>query len=363
MPRYYDSRDGDPEADDYRAREVPKKKTSWTTYLLWGLGIIVLIVVALFILSATGNLKGKNTALNQTNTTAQPTQLEQLTAYIITQQNAGMTKDQIIQRLQLAGYSQSDIDQAYQMSDPVIQFILAEEKAGKTRQQIVEELLNQGVAADTITADYAIIDKSRTVNVSDSLKKNWPWIVIALVIVFFVFRAYSKDKEDKKLQPKVYTLDECEEHARQYLTDKGKSYNPSKQYRNRPDIRQYRFVYEEPLFPEFNDHQPTGHKIGARLFYLIAIGYDNEVIDYQEIHDDNRINPFLYGAPKGFEQSGAREYMGLRRTSEQPIEERPQQQGMPGEQGQGPYAPYQQPYYRRPYNRYRPGPVTGYERP
>lgn len=365
MVKYYDERRGDSEADDYREREPYKKKTLWTTYLLWTLAIIVIIGIALFALSATGNLKSKSASINQTgNTTVQPTKLEQITKYIMTEQSKGTTKEDIVQRLQLAGYTQQQIDQGFQFTDPIIQFILTEEKAGKTRQQIIDELLAQNIPAADIQARYTIIDDSRKTDIGGTLKKNWFWIVLAIIIIYLVYRAYSKDKEEKRLQPKVYTLEECEEHARKILDEKGKPYNPSKQFRNRPEIRQYRYIYEEPLFPEFNDHQPTGHKVGSRIYYLLAIGYDNEMIDYQETHDDNRINPFLFGAPKGFETTGAKEYMGLRRQSEQPIEEKRAGEGEFGEQPNGygnAYSPYRQPY-RRP-NRYRPGPVTGYERP
>jgi hypothetical protein len=365
MPRRYDPRYSDyPSryADDPRERQDQDKTPTWQKVLKWvGIGIIAIIVL-LFILSATGNLKGSggDATINQT---AEPTKMEQLTTYIISQQNEGRTKEEIVQRLTLAGFEQDDIETGFALSDPIIQQILAWEKEGKTQQQIVELLLDQGMDPLEIQTRLEIIKKSRESGglfaEGSWLRKNW-FILIPLGILLYFLWKNQQDAEEEKLMPKVYTLDECEEYAREYLEKKGKAFNPSKQYRNRPDIRQYRFIYEEPLYPGFNDHLPAGQRIGQRIYWLIAIGYDREVIDYQETTNDNLIHTFLYGPPKSFEASGSKEYMGLRAKSEAPIEER-RNRTEDETSDNDYYRPY--PYRRRNYPRVRPGPVRGYEEP
>jgi hypothetical protein len=364
MPRRYQPqrRGYYPDADEYSERESRGKKTpAWQTWAKYiGIGIFILLAL-LFILSATGNLKGSTKTTIDGNQTIEeePSEYEQMTTYIISQQQQGLNREEITQRLELAGYTTEEIETAFQLSDPITQEILKMQKEGRARQEIVEILLDRGITPEEIQNRFAIIESTQKKGLD--LKGNLIWIIIGGAVIFFIIRTVNNDSEEKKYMPKVYTLDECEEYAREYLDNKQKTYNPSKQYRNRPDLRQYRFVYEETLYPEFNDHLPTGHKIGKRLYYLICVGYDREVIDYQETYDDNKIAAFLYGAPKGFEASGSKEYMTLRGTSEKEIEETKKPSTSLDDDDRD-YYRRNTPYRRRNTPYVRPGPVGFEER-
>ncbi|RLJ02901.1 MAG: hypothetical protein DRP08_04180, partial [Candidatus Aenigmatarchaeota archaeon] len=114
----------------YTPRHAPRRARKWYQNK-WLIGIAI-VVVLFVVLSATDNLKIPgfiNKEDNQTaiDPTAELSEQEQLVNYVISQQQAGKTKDEIIQLMTLAGYTEENINTAFILSDPVIQYILTEQ--------------------------------------------------------------------------------------------------------------------------------------------------------------------------------------------------------------------------------------------
>ena len=327
----YDDYDREPRRRSYGDRDRDEKGgflgLSWLT---WGLilGGLVLFFIIVSALRGGGGVEEDSLQdiflADYVNLIEQRPELIpylEMYNFIVLSREEGFREEDILVRLELAGFTDREIERAFSLTTPYVSFIIEAENQNWTRQEIVEYLLEQEVLPQDIIEAYEVLGSFKTRGFGDIFRSYWPLFLLGGVVIYFVMKNSGLD-DKVKLSPKVYTLDECEEYAREYLEKKGKSFIPSSKYRNRPDIRQYRFVYEEPLYPEFNDHTGSGFKVARRKLFLLAISYDCEVIDYLETFDDNRVEPFLFGAPKGFEQAGSKEYMGLRARSEQPIPEK-----------------------------------------
>jgi hypothetical protein len=352
-PRYLDRRNR--YADDYRQRSPPKKP--W--YKKWWIWTIVGVIILLFLISLSGNLKLPSPAVaNITANQSTLTEEQQLVNYIITQQQAGINNENITQRLKLAGYDDSTIQRAYDLSDPVVQYILTEMVKGTSKPLIVDSLLQRGYTPEEIQKKFAIAESTKAKNLWQSIQDNWLIILIAAGIIAFII--YKSRQEEEKVTTKIYTLEECREYAEELLKKKNYDFNPCKEYRNRPELRQYRYIFEEPLIAEFNTPNPSGFKAGERRYYFLAVGYDRELIDFRVLTSDSDIRDFLYNRPPPFELRSGAEYLRMRQGSEQPIPENmPIRPGIPGQQY--PYTTkYNEAYYKQ---RFRPGPITGYEEP
>ena len=287
---------------------------------------------------------------------------QQLVNYIIAQQEAGKSKEKIIELLTLSGYNEKEIKRAFELTDPIVQDIIKMQQEGKPRTEIVNVLLQAGYTPKVIQEKFKIAEPQKT-GFWEGVKNNW-WIIVIVVIIIWYLRKHEEDAKEKK-GPKVYTLEECREYAEETLKQKNLEFVSTNRYRTRADIKQHRYIYVEPLYPEFNSHKPWGHKAGRRNYYLIGVGFDKELVDFELTADDNKINQFIAAAPKSYESSGAADYQRMREQSERPIEER-QEMDRPY-----PYAPMAQSYGQRPVSRrrrptttrrrYSPGPIEGFE--
>lgn len=347
------ARDYDYERDDPRDRQRPQKKWYNNNYI-WIAGAIILIIIIVFASGKISDFRNKDGG----NTTSQPTQEDQLVSYIIAQQESGIPNEEIVTKLQLSGYTDSDIQRGFDLSDPVVQYLKKEMERGVTKQQLVEALIKQGYTPEQIQAKFDILEPRNSFG--ETLKKNW-WVIALAIIAYLIYAKYTETEKQNRA-PKVYTLEECREYAEQILKEKEINFIQCRQYRNRPEIRQYKYVFEEPEYPEFNSHRPWGHKAGLREYYFLAVGYDKQLVDFQRCMQDSLIHQFLYGNPKGFETRGNAEYAKIRAGSEALIPDQPQ----PGSYNQDNYS-------NRAYNprssirnrsrprRYSPGPIEGYE--
>lgn len=346
-PRYADRR----YPADYR--RGPTKKPWYKKWWIWAIAGAILL---LFFISLSGNLKWSNPA--PTNTTGNQsilTEEQQLVNYVITQQQAGLNNENITVKLKLAGYDDATIQRAFDLADPVVQYILSETAKGTSKPLIVDSLLQRGYTPEEIQKKFAIAESTKTKSLIQTLQDNWLIILIAGGIIAFII--YRSRQEEEKLTAKIYTLEECREYCEELLKKKNYDYNPCKEYRNRPELRQYRYVFEEPLIAEFNTPNPSGFKAGERRYYFIAVGYDKELIDFRILTSDADTRDFLYNRPPPFELRSGAEYFRMRQGSEQPIPDNMPRPGMPG---QYPYTNRypNEAYYRQ---RFRPGPITGYE--
>ncbi len=337
----------------YYPRHGTKEAKPWykkPSNLIMLAGVILLLI--LFIMAARGNLRNNPQSMgNQTNSTAELSEDEKLVQYIITQQDAGLRKEEIEDKLQLAGFTQSSIDKGFELADPIVQYIIKELDRGQTKTAIIDTLLAQGIDPNTIKAKVEIATDSRSSSFSKTFKENWLLFLIVAAIIYLIAKKGSSD--DEGLAPKIYTLEECREKAEKILTEKSLDFNPTTTYKNRPELKTYRFVFEEPLYPEFNNPKPWGFKAGKRRYYLLSIGYDCELTDFNITFRDSLPREYLESKPSSFERSGATEYMRIREDSEKPISEIKSRQKRFDEE----------PIYNRKQlkRRYSPGPVVGYE--
>lgn len=360
----YPSETYDPDNPYYPRHAPRKKKKLWQQSWFWP-ALIGGIVLILIILSATGSLKPpvSSVSSNETSKVVDLSEQEQqLVKYILAQKDLGVNDTDIRNKLVLAGFSETDITRAYDLSDPTVQYIIEQMNNNVTKIQIIEVLLKQGVDPKTIQEKFAVIEKP-SVGLAAFVKKNWFWLFLAAVAIYFLVKAGKGIAEEKKA-PKVYTLEECREYAEEKLEEKNVNHNPCKEYKNRPELKQYRYVYEEPIYPEFNSGRPWGHRAGNRKYWLVAVGYDRELVDFRETNKDTDTYDFLYGMPKSFESRAATEYMRLRERSEQPLEDLREKERRVHERDFGmpyrrPYSPRRRTTYRRP--RISPGPIAGYE--
>lgn len=348
-------------------RPPVRKKRWYTKTWVWAVAGILVIVL---LLAATGSLKVPSFGGGNVTETPQPAKLtkaQELAQYVVGQQTAGVSNEKIIEKMRLSGYTDEEINMSLMLADPVAQFILSELRNGSTKPQIVDALLQQGYTPEVIQKNFDVVEKSQATGWG-TLKSNW-WI-IALVAVggYLLYRYYGKEARD--VTPKVYTLEECREYCEDKLNEKELDFWPCKEYRNRPELRQYRFCYQEPIYPEFNSHKPWGHQAGNPRYYLLAVGYDRELVDFRVTENDASATEFLYAIPRASESRAMPEYMRLRERSEVPagvVEERiAKERAAMGE-------PYPQAYgggfQRYPgrrraaplRRRWAPGPVGGYE--
>jgi hypothetical protein len=357
--RFYD-RD-----NPYEPRHAPRYNPKWYHNKWLIIGGIIGILILIFYFSG-GSPFGSDTPVNDTiDSNPANTERDQLVTYIIEQQKAGTTKEDIFTRLRLAGYTDSEIETAFTLSDPVINYIMTELNQGTPKPKIVESLIKEGHTPEQIQGYFRVIESTEKESLGESLQNNWWIIAIIGIIIFIIYR--QKEISDSKKAPKVYTLEECREYAEEVLKEKKIDFNPTIEYRNRPEVRQYRFVFEEPIYPEFNSHKPMGHRFANRQYYFLAVGYDKELLDFRISEDDNLIREFLYGPPKSYEGRGATEYSRIRERSEMPLEDarKRELEGSP----QFPTSPLSSSTYRPSYRsrnrytnrRYSPGPITGYE--
>jgi hypothetical protein len=325
---------------------------------------IVVAVVILGLLVYSGTIKtpftsAKNTTQN-TTTSSQPSQEQQLVNYIIQQQDAGVTKVDIQNRLLAAGYGDATIQRAFELADPVVQYIIQQEAQGVSKQAIVDQLLNQGYDLTVIQAKFAIVEKKATS--FDLLKKYW-WLIALAIIGWYLWNEKNKGDAAKKA-PKVYTMEECREYAEEKLKEKKIEFNPSHRYKNRPEIRQYRFCFEEPIYAEFNHQFSSGYKAGAREYFMLAVGYDRELVEFIRCKDDVEMIEWIYGSARPTEARATAEYSRLRERSEVPIEDRQKMEQKEQEEEARRLGYPQRPvpgYPRRPAR--VPGPIEGYEAP
>jgi hypothetical protein len=315
-------------------------------------GLVLLFLVLFF----TNNLPWQeDTATtpdtNSTTTTYDELSHEQkLVNYILTQQKANLKKEDIVERLKLSGNTQSDIDRAFLLSDPTIQYIITEQKRGVSKEKIIEELLNQKHTPAQITAYLELLEEDQG-GFSEALSKYW-WMILLGLIAYMLYNNQTAESELRK-SPKVYSLDQCREVAEEILEQKNLEFVPTTLYKVRGDLKQHRFIYAEPLYAEINDHVNCGIALSKRAYYLVAMGFDAELVDFQIMYDDNKIEHWLYNAAKGHETSGSSEYARMRMESERPLEPvKPE----PSEDynSSKPVNPYRRPTQRRPnYNRNR----------
>lgn len=336
----------------YRKQGKPWYQQSW----VW----VVVAVAVIGLLMYTGTVKNPFTkSENATKNVTQEQSLEQqLVNYIISEQNRGVTKIDIEAKLQAAGYNDAEIVRAFELADPVVQYIILEQSQGRSKQEIVDALLNQGYELAVIQQKFAIVEKKP--GTSDFLKKYW-WVIAAIAVGVYLWNEKSKkDQADKA--PKVFTLEECREYAEEKLTEKKCEWNPSHRYKNRPELRQYRFCFEEPIFAEFNHHFPSGNKSGGREYYLCAVGYDKELVEFRRTKDDVEMIDWIYGSEKPAEQRATSEYVRMRQRSEVPLETQKQMDQKEQEEQNRQSGYPQRPiggFQRRPAR--VPGPIEGYE--
>lgn len=306
--------------DNPRARELPSPKPWWQKPANIILAIVAVIIIGLVIAASRGALPtagdDDETPLNQTEEPAQLTREEALVKYIIDQQAAGAAKEQITERLRLGGYTESEIERGYQIADPTVQYILSEQAKGTPQQEIVDDLLKAGIPPEQIQEKFSLAESTKRAGLGDALRKYW-WLIAIGGAAYWWFYG-RKDEDDRTKAPKVYTLEECRERAEEILKEKGHEHEKPLGYRNRPELLQYRYAYREPLYEEFNSHYPSGHKAGSRRHYLIAMGYDKELIDFRITTDDTQARSFLYDASPSYERSGAQTYHRLRSQSDKP---------------------------------------------
>ena len=351
-PRYADR---NRYTDNYR-RGPPKKP--W--YKKWWVWAIAGAIILLFLVSLSGNLKlSSPTPSNLTANQTTLTQEQQLVNYVVSQQQSGINAENITIKLKLAGYDDATIQRAFDLADPVVQYILSETAKGTPSPAIVDSLLQRGYTPDEIQKKFIIATSTKQKSLLQSIQDNWLILIIAAAVIAFII--YRSRQEEEKVTAKIYTLEECREYAEEILKKKNYDYNPCKEYRNRPELKQYRFLFEEPLIAEFNSPNPSGFKAGERRYYFLAVGYDRELIDFRILTSDADIREFLYGRPPPFELRSGAEYLRMRQGSETPLppDNMPIRPGMPGQYPYTSRNPNEQ-YYRQ---RFRPGPVTGYEEP
>jgi hypothetical protein len=372
---YYDER-----ADNYYERNRPRKKPWYKKPGTWVLIVLGIIIGALLIAAMTGNLNkikspvGSNQSVNvSSNVTKEPTQEEKLVTYILEQQKAGVANEDIVAKLRIAGYTESDISSALELTDPYVQYIIEAQKQGMEKPAIVDALLKSGLTAEQVQEKFAIVDKHQQVGFGQSLKNNWLLILIILCVAgYFIFK--GKGEEERKT-PKIYSLEECREYAEKKLEEKGYKKNqdwwPTTKYKNRPELKQYRYVFDEPVFPEFNHHKPYGHRAGIPRYFLVAVGYDSELVEFRITDQDCECLDFLSGKPLAFETNANQMYLKMRQHSDMPLEDLAALQRPAGySPGAYPGSPDYRPYNRQEEERKRgllrrrfsPGPIEGYER-
>jgi hypothetical protein len=337
----------------YEPRHKPQQRKWYQTpYFLIGGTVLLLILI----LMATGNLKlpGSDKPV-ETDENASMSEIEQLAAYIVEQRKAGLGKGEIVERMKLSDYSDEKIQLAFDLSSPTIQFILEQQRKGVPKSTIIEELLKQGHTPEEIGGYFATIEEAEGKGLGETLKENWWIIALGIAAIAIIYK--TQEVVSSKKAPKVYTLEECREYAEDLLKEKQIDHNPTTDYRNRPELKQYRYVYEEPIYPEFNNGRPVGFKSSNRQYYLIGIGYDKELLEFKVTEDDTIAKEFLTGKPKNYEANASREYMRLRERSEMPIDkvEEQRRSEMPTQR----YQPYRRRTPTR--RRYSPGPIEGYE--
>lgn len=334
--------------------EKPWYKQPWLLYVI-GAAAIILIFMA-----ATGKLNQDTDVVGNETIAKEPTVEEQLVSYVMAQRDAGMADKDIQQRLLLSGYKEDEISRAFKLSDPVVQYIKSELDKGTSRPVIVEQLLKQGHTPESIAEKFELLEGEPS-GVSSVVQKYW-WVGAIALVIFLIMKRQADELSEQK-GPKIYTLKECLVTAEEELKDRDFAYCPTKEYKNRPDLKQYRYVFEEPIYPEFNHHKPTGNKQGNRRYYMVGVGYDKELVDFRVTQNDSELRLFLYGRPSAWESRGQNEYYHIRSRSEQPVKERPEDR--PPYEGEEPYdnryRDYRNRAGRRPYQRITPGPIEGYE--
>jgi hypothetical protein len=344
----------------YYPRHKEPGKRWYKKPIVW-VAIIVILLLGYLLLSGKLSWPGGSGSTTSTakNQTVKPTVQEQLTNYVISQQNKGVNKVDVQAKLQAVGYSEAQITRAFELSDPLVQFIISEEKKGKSKAEIIDELLAQGQELTTIQAKFAIVEKDDNAGAWPMIQKYWWAILIGGGIAWYLYNKYGADTT--KRAPKVYTCEECREYAEEKLNEKKIHFNPSHRYKNRPELKQYRFCFEEPIFEEFNHHGQFGHKAGGRQYYMIAVGYDKELVEFIQTHDDVEVTEWIYGNAKPTEVRAVGEYARLRERSEMPIEDKEKMDQQEKEEWYKRWGTTPRPtgYPRHPYK--SPGPIEGYE--
>lgn len=285
-----------------------------------------LLLVLLLVLYGSGALDnyvpdfggaGNQTGQDKLEQQEEMTQNEKLADFIIRQKDNGVAEQKIRQKLSLAGYSQSEIDNAFKLADPRVQWIINEMEKGTPKTQIIDKMLNEGIPPEKIR-EY--IDIAENKGVSTDLSEYW-WVILLAGAAALIYFKKSEDDEENKRAPKVYTLEECREKAEEILNEKGLDWKPCEKFKVRPELRRYRYVYEEPTFAEFNNPMPVGNKTVQKRYYLVGIAFDSELVEFEITYNDADLEPFINGAPRGHETRGITDYSKLRERSEQPIED------------------------------------------
>jgi hypothetical protein len=161
--------------------------------------------------------------------------------------------------------------------------------------------------------------KGGPTNIWDFIKNNWiALLIIGIVIWWFILRKPSEYSGDKA--PKIYTLEECRQTAEAILRKKGfDNYLPTFHYMNRPDIYAYRYLYKEDTYEGINTHKGGGFKEHDKAYFMIEIGYDNELNYFEMTTLVDRAMQWIEEKIGAGIKASMREYRTLREKSEQPM--------------------------------------------
>lgn len=257
----YATATGKPEEEE--AEEDDENKKPWWVYVLIGLAILVLILLTWKTFSKWGSPVDNSTILVNGTVPLDEFGLPPwLSIYNATNSTWQCPYDQTAENFTRFAFERTVVD-------PI---------SGKVLTDKYGQPLKEVVACSVPASGFSVIWRDH--------KGAVLLFLLAVIVGGYFLKKRADEARGEEDKEKLYDMEETLVLVVDILKLKGfEDFKPTEKMTARTDTQSYRYMFEEMLLPEINDHQPYGFKKGKKKFALIEMNYNGKMLHF-EITDD-----------------------------------------------------------------------------